>query len=96
MFDSISEYSNDIKIELEKINTAEAKNQYKITIKPNKQWLEDDKRVYPITIDPTISTNRDYQYIEDTYIFEGDTTYPTRGDAHIIRIGNSKWLRCKW
>lgn len=90
MYDSKNEISNDIEVKLEGKN-----NKYTLTLMPNKEWLEDEAREYPITIDPTISTNRDYQYIQDTYIFNGDTGYPNRYVAHILRVGSNNTISSK-
>lgn len=85
MFDSNEEYSSDIEVKLEQ---DEDTNEYILTLIPSKEWLEDKERVYPITIDPTISTSRDYQDIQDTYIYEGDAGNYTKNTAHILRVGN--------
>ncbi|MCL2859832.1 MAG: hypothetical protein FWF46_04605 [Oscillospiraceae bacterium] len=92
MYDSSqgqNEYSNDIKIKLE---PTKKKGEYTLTIIPNKEWLKSPERVYPVTIDPTTSTSLDRSTIKDTYIYNGDTNNSTRGNAHILRIGNTKWL----
>ncbi len=86
MFDSSLEYSSDIEITLDK---DENTKEYILTIIPNKEWIESEERVYPITIDPTVSTSRYYDDIKDTYIFEGDESSNTRHRAHIIRIGSN-------
>lgn len=82
MFDSNFEYSNDIEVTLNK----DDKN-YVMEIKPSVEWLKDEKRVYPITIDPTVTTPLNYQAIKDTYIYEGDSTNTTRYQAQIVRAG---------
>jgi len=86
MFDSNLEYSSDIEITLDK---DENTKEYILKIIPNKEWIESEERVYPITIDPTVSTSRYYEDIKDTYIFEGDESSNTRHRAHIIRIGSN-------
>lgn len=86
MFDSNNEYSSDIEVILEQ---NEETKEYILTIIPNKEWLEAEERVYPITIDPTVSTSRYYQDIKDTYIFNGDESSNTRHRAHIIRVGSN-------
>lgn len=82
MYDGNLEYNYDIKVELE-----EQEGKYIITLNPDKSWLEDEKRVYPVTIDPSIITSRYYQDIQDTYIYSTQGT-STKGGAHIIRAGN--------
>lgn len=85
MYDAKNEICNDIEVELIK----DKDNKYKMTLKPNKEWLESKEREYPITIDPTVQTSLDYNHINDTYIFDGDTGYPNRHEAHILRVGSN-------
>lgn len=85
MYDAKNELCNNIDVELVKENN----NKYVMTLKPNKEWLESEERVYPIVIDPTVQTSLDYNYINDTYIFDGDTGYPNRHEAHILRVGSN-------
>lgn len=84
MYDAKNELCYDIEIELIKEN-----NKYTMTLKPNKEWLENEERVYPVVIDPTVQTSLNYNHIEDTYIFDGDTGYPNRHEAHILRVGSN-------
>ena len=91
MFDNKFEFNYDIKLELEEIENT-GTNKYKMTITPNTEWIEEEIREYPITIDPTIITSQMRSKIQDTFIYNGDTGNTTKGNAHIIRIGNSKHL----
>ncbi len=52
MFDSsdAQETSRNIKVSLKK----KKDNLYEVTYAPDEKWLTDEKRVYPVTIDPTI------------------------------------------
>ena len=84
MYDAKNELCTDIEIELVK-----DKNKYTMTLKPNKEWLESKEREYPITIDPTVETSLNYRSIYDTYIFDGDTRFPNRNKAHILRVGSN-------
>lgn len=90
MYDSKNEISKDIEMKLEEKN-----NKYIVSIIPNKEWLEDEKREYPIIIDPTVETSLNYQNIQDTYIFNGDTGYPNRHEAHILRVGSNNTIASK-
>lgn len=87
MWDNNLEYSDKIEVKLEKIEEG-----YKLTVIPDREWLGSKNRKYPITIDPSISTSLDRSAIKDVYIYEGDNDNWTRGNAHILRAGNSKWL----
>ena len=86
-----NEICDDIEIELTKKNN----NKYIMKLKPNKEWLESKDREYPIIIDPTVETSLNYQKIQDTYIFEGDASYPNRHRAHILRVGSNNKLPSK-
>ena len=45
-----------------------------ITYTPDAEWMNDSARVYPIMLDPAVTT-KDYSYaIHDTYLVEGDDT----------------------
>lgn len=84
MYDSENELCDDIEIQLTEDN-----NKYTMTLKPNKEWLESEERKYPIVIDPTVQTSLNYSSIDDTYIFNGDTGFPNRHKAHILRVGSN-------
>ena len=90
MYDAKGETSSDIDIELTNKN-----NKYTMTLKPNKEWLESEEREYPITIDPTVQTSLEVKKIEDVYIFDGDSGYPNRWNAQILRIGSNNKLKSK-
>ena len=50
---------------------------YYICMTPDADWLNDESRVYPITIDPQVTTSSDAQNIIDNYVMEnsGVQTY---------------------
>ncbi len=87
MYDSKLEFSDKIEMKLVK----EGKK-YVLTLVPNKEWLENEERAYPVIIDPTIQTSLYVEDIDDTFIYKGDTNNTTRHNAHILRIGNGKFL----
>lgn len=91
MYDAKNEMSEEIELKLEEKNGGK----YVLTVIPNKQWLENEEREYPIIIDPTVETSLNYENIQDTYIFNGDTGYPTRHEAHILRVGSNNKLASK-
>lgn len=45
-----------------------------ITYTPDAEWFTSEKRVYPILLDPSITTNEYRTNIQDTYVEEGDST----------------------
>ena len=87
MYDSKLEFSDKIEMKLTKEGA-----KYVLTLVPDKEWLESEERTYPITIDPTIQTSLYVEDIDDTFIYKGDTNNKTRHNAHILRVGNGKFL----
>lgn len=67
MYDSVSELSEDIEVEL----TALGSGQYAITLTPDAVWLNSPDRVYPIVIDPDVSVSRARTNIIDNTVMEG-------------------------
>lgn len=59
-------------------------NQLYLYLSPSKQWLEDPKRVYPITIDPTIVKIQSSSYVEDTNLRSG---FPTQTGGNDLELG---------
>ena len=51
MFDAAGEYSSAVAVEVKKTG-----NHYRYTLTPDRAWLEDSARVWPVTVDPTIQT----------------------------------------
>ena len=88
MYDANQEYTDEVEVKLEK-----AKKGYTLKIIPNKEWLTDVNRKYPVIIDPTVTTSVDRADMWHTYIFNGDDNgYPTRHEAHVLRIGSNNRL----
>jgi len=67
MYDAKDNISNDIKMTVIEIGRGE----YQVTITPDSEWLK--TAVYPVTIDPTISSSTIALTFHDTYI---DQQYP--------------------
>ena len=44
---------------------------YFVSIAPSQSWLNDESRVYPVVIDPDVSTDSDRMNILDNYVMEG-------------------------
>ena len=78
MTDSQYNYSDDIKTELIK-----NKDNYILSYTPSIEWLTDNERVYPVSVDPTITLN-DTDNIDDTYV---TSIYPDNNfgrSAHLV------------
>lgn len=61
MFDSVGAYSEEIDVTLEQTGD----DAYALRITPDAEWLHDAARAYPITIDPTVVTNTNSNYVID-------------------------------
>ena len=67
MYDAAGAVCHDIDVSLAKSGEG-----YLISYTPDREWLDDSSRVYPVVIDPTIYTDRDTSNIDDTYVHPGD------------------------
>ena len=85
MYDKKGELSTKIDIKLDKIE-----EEYILTIKPDENWLKDEKRAYPVIIDPTLHTQQSITGIQDTYLWpnDGNTTSPSFNEP-FIRVGSN-------
>ena len=81
MIDSNNEISQSIAYNLEKNDDG-----YEITIIPDKEWLHDSSRVYPVIIDPTITGVENDKSVIDTYIYQGDTNDSVY-NTDILKVG---------
>ncbi len=64
MYDSKNVYSYDVSYTLNENNDGV----YTITVTADEEWLEDKERVYPVVIDPVISTKRSRNDIDSSFI----------------------------
>jgi len=84
--DSAFAVCNDISVKAEKSGT-----NCKITYIPNKEWMNSPDRVYPVTLDPSISTNDYVSNIEDTYVEENSSVnHSCEQFLYINRNGSRK------
>jgi RHS repeat-associated protein len=63
MVDAKGVESQDVQVTLIQI-----KNQWQLTITPNKEWLDDPERVYPVTLDPVVTTPISVAAIDDAHV----------------------------
>lgn len=85
MYDAKNQRSDDVKVKLDS-----NKNDYKITITPNKEWLKSVDRSWPVVIDPPIESMKNttkYGYSECTYV---DSYYPNfnYGQNEAVYVGS--------
>ncbi|WP_090264424.1 DNRLRE domain-containing protein [Solibaculum mannosilyticum] len=67
MYDTAGAVCHDIDVSLAKVEEG-----YLISYPPDREWLEDKSRVYPVIIDPSVSVSQDTSNIDDTYVHPGD------------------------
>jgi RHS repeat-associated protein len=67
MYDANKESSDKISISIEKSESG-----YLLTVKPDSTWLNDTKRAFPVTIDPTVTPSIDITSIQDSYVSSAD------------------------
>ena len=62
-----------------------------ITYTPDQAWLNDEARVYPVMLDPSVTTNEYTGAIYDTYVEENTTTNHSSEQAlYISKNGNNR------
>ena len=87
MIDAKGETSTEIKVDIEG-----EEGKYTLSITPSKKWLNDKKSVYPVTIDPVVSTSKDVRDIEDSMVHSRvDLANNNYIQAHLNRVGNGEY-----
>ena len=88
MFDAAGEYSSAVAVEVKKTG-----NHYRYTLTPDRAWLEDSARVWPVTVDPTINIPADYLTISDTtgYIGSLSTALQNQLKNEWVYLKAGKW-----
>ena len=78
MYDAKGETSDNINVKIKKVN-----GKYVLTIVPNKDWINDSKRSFPITIDPTFRFNDSLQTIDPLIVkMYTPCTWPNPGEYY--------------
>lgn len=91
MFDSKTLPDDSYAIKTTLTKTTEG---YVLTLTPDSAWMNDPTRVYPITIDPTVTTTKSAANITDTYTHSGDSG----GDHNLsapIKVGETEGASCR-
>ncbi len=68
MVDANGQLNSNVTYHLEKTN-----DEYTLKLIVDKEWLESETTIYPVTIDPTITNYGQNNSVYDTYIYPGDT-----------------------
>lgn len=82
MYDTAGAVCHEIDVSLAKSGEG-----YLISYTPDREWLEDQSRVYPVVIDPSVSTSQDTSNIDDTYVHPGDYAGQHYGETS-FKVGN--------
>ena len=88
MVDASDEVLNDIDVTVEQIG-----NSCVITYTPDEKWFHSDERVYPILLDPSITTKEYASSMIDTYVFQGNTVVHSSEQMTFVGIKKSKVYR---
>ncbi len=59
-----------------------------IKYEPDREWLNDAERVYPVLIDPDVTTRTFKSNYIDTYVYEGDSASSARANETTMIVGN--------
>ena len=86
MVDDGGEYSAAVNVTLLRLGGGK----YIVTYTPDREWLADPVREYPVRLDPTITKFTELSEIADTYVFTGQKANETRGETDIINVGMQK------
>ena len=85
MYDSIDAISENISVTAEQ----ESKKEWRIKYIPNQEWLTSQDRVYPVVIDPTVSTrNYPQTSVLDAFVYKNQTEYSNRNLPY-LRVGHT-------
>ncbi len=79
MVDAVYETTQNIEVSL-----LHKGSQCIISYTPDQEWLHDESRVYPILLDPSVTTNEYTSAIYDTYVEENSTTNHSSEQAMYI------------
>jgi YD repeat-containing protein len=82
MYDAKGEISEDIEL----IFKEAEEGGYTLEVVPNNEWINDDKREFPITLDPIVKTDTNTNNIEDTFVASTDTE--NKWNNLFLRVGN--------
>lgn len=91
MYDANGNISNDVKYELK-----EKKEGYTLDIKADKKWINDEKRKFPVTIDPAITTDTTKSAIASTFV-ASETPTVNYNDYKMLLVGreSTSYGKCR-
>ena len=80
MYDSKGTYSNEVTVSL----SEKSKNEYELAIEANEKWINSKERVFPVIIDPQITTKQIRSNIDSTYVESGHPNVNHNGEPHMM------------
>ena len=84
MYDNKGEISEGVRYEIKSDN---GNNQYLLTVTADKEWIEEESRVFPVTIDPVLIKEGLATDVRDNYIKEGAPNTNVYNSADILYLG---------
>ena len=84
MYDSSDDIATSYAVEMELTDLSEGK--YQLTITADEAWVNDNARVFPVVIDPIITTPKDRMRIHETYVTQEHPDQNKTTEA-ILRVG---------
>ncbi len=84
MMDSNGETSTAVTITLSNVKN----NKFTVTTTLDENWLNDDSRVYPVTVDPMVMTKRDPATIDNKYLTTNSSNLSAYGSMYVGKEAN--------
>ena len=89
MYDSADELSEEIELDL----ADNGNGSYTVTLTPDAEWLNDEARVYPITIDPDVTAGQSQTNGIDNFVMEGSGVQSNTLDRLYMGLKSGKLTR---
>ena len=87
-------YDADYNVSYEVAVTVEqTRSVCRITYAPNREWLDDTNRAYPVVLDPTVTSSEYYANIVDTYVTQADSNNHSAEGNLVVGIKSGKLNR---
>ena len=83
MYDDAGESSADIQV-----NVVQGKKTIEITYTPSSEWLSDENRVYPVTIDPYVQSEQYTDNVWDTILYYIPNDTASMAVAPTLQVGD--------
>ena len=84
MYDANGNYSNAVSYSMTQKN-----QKYTITVSADKNWINADDRVFPVTVDPTLEYGNESR-VQSTYVYSGNPDHVMCNDSNFDSMGVSK------